>query len=433
MPGNDAGRSRARDTRHGGVRRREWGSAPAGGRHGGSFGDPGDRYDDRFRDSRGDRYDDRFDDRFDDRDGRFEDRGGRFDDRYDGRFDDHYDDRDGRVDDRYDDWSNDRYDDGYGPDDRHDGAHAGRRGFGDDSREGRGGSRHGRHSSRTEPFLVRFAREWGWRAYAIPVLLVLTIIVVVDVVRGADATDNGDGDVRAAETGKAGPVPGGGFGENRDVGELPPGGPYTERSSGVYVESGTPSPQVGVGATTVLRYAVEVEDTIDASVWGGTDSFGAMIDATLADERGWIHDEAFAFEHVGAAAQPNLVFRLVSTGTAHERCGYEIPLETSCSVPGQNGAPTEVLINEARWVRGALTFQGDLGAYRQYLINHEVGHALGYAAHEACPSDGAVAPVMMQQTLSLKNSELHELDPNEVYPDDGAVCKPNAWPFPLGN
>lgn len=283
-----------------------------------------------------------------------------------------------------------------------------------------------------DPFLVRFAREWGWRAYAIPVLLVLTIIVVADVVRDTGA---GEDPVPAAmHGGEQGPVPEGGYGENLDVGELPPGGPYTEASSGVFVPAGAPSPRVGAAGAPVTKYTVEIEDTIDPAVFGGSDAFGAMIDATLADERGWIHDEAFAFEHVTPDDDPDLVFRLVSTNTAHETCGYEIPLETSCSIPPQvEGEPTVVLVNEARWVRGALPFQGDLGTYRQYLINHEVGHALGYAAHEQCPADGAVAPVMMQQTLSLDNSELHKLNPNEVYPDDGAVCRPNAWPYPLGN
>ena len=130
---------------------------------------------------------------------------------------------------------------------------------------------------------------------------------------------------------------------------------------------------------------------------------------------------------------PDLIFQLTSTDTAHRECGYEIPLETSCSISDPTGGgPTRVLINEARWVRGALTFEGDLGGYRQYLINHEVGHAIGYAAHESCPGPGAVAPIMMQQTLSLDNSELHKLNPNEVYPDDGARCAPNPWPYPLG-
>ena len=37
---------------------------------------------------------------------------------------------------------------------------------------------------------------------------------------------------------------------------------------------------------------------------------------------------------------------------------------------------------------------------------------------------------MMQQTLSLKNSDLHSLDPGGYAPDDDVTCRPNAWPFP---
>ena len=105
-------------------------------------------------------------------------------------------------------------------------------------------------------------------------------------------------------------------------------------------------------------------------------------------------------------------------------CGYDIEMETSCYNTGR------VIVNESRWMRGATPFAGDLGAYRQYLINHEVGHGIGYAAHVPCGQDGELAPVMMQQTLSLSNSELVAIDPDEVYTDDGKVCRPNPWPFP---
>ena len=92
--------------------------------------------------------------------------------------------------------------------------------------------------------------------------------------------------------------------------------------------------------------------------------------------------------------------------TVREGCGYDIPLESSCYNPAYGpDAQPRVFVNEARWVRGAVPFQGDIGSYRQYLINHEVGHAIGYQRHEPCAENGALAPVMMQQTFSTNNND----------------------------
>jgi hypothetical protein len=87
-----------------------------------------------------------------------------------------------------------------------------------------------------------------------------------------------------------------------------------------------------------------------------------------------------------------------------------------------------VVINTARWARGAVAFQGNVVQYQQYVVNHEVGHGLGFP-HIACDGPGRLAPVMMQQTWGVADDYLAALGTDHVTPD-GLICQPNAWPFP---
>ena len=66
--------------------------------------------------------------------------------------------------------------------------------------------------------------------------------------------------------------------------------------------------------------------------------------------------------------------------------------------------------DEARWANATEEF-ASLEVYREYVVNHEVGHVLGHH-HQQCPGKGRLAPVMQQQTIKV------------------APCRPNGWPFP---
>lgn len=289
-----------------------------------------------------------------------------------------------------------------------------------------------------EPFLVRFARDYGWRAYAIPVLAVITVWVLVDVFsaggsgasQGVAAPSTSTPARTSTVAAPAGPDPADADPLRIPATELPPGGAFTERGWGTFRAVGDPKPQVGEGRERVFTYVVEVEDGIDTAAYGGDDGFVAAVDATLANPKGWTGNPDWAFEHIAVEdkREPDLRIQLSSLETTHSLCGNNIEMETSCFYSIGN----RVLINESRWIRGAVPFEGDLGSYRQYLINHEVGHGLGYTTHDFCAAEGELAPIMMQQTLSLNNSELYNIDSGEVYPDDNVTCEFNPWPYPRG-
>lgn len=308
-------------------------------------------------------------------------------------------------------------------------------------------------------------RRRRWAAVGILVVVLVTLVVFVRAVVGgsgdsgeaADSAVSPDNDaaaiVSATGAGEATPGPMPGTPTSDDVGSLPPGGEVTDKGRGSWRGVGATGAVAGdpdAAGTRTLTYVVETEQGIDTASFGGGDSFSSMVDATLADPRSWIgnRDDAIAFRHISVSSSdtPDLRIRLTSPETTRQLCGGEIELETSCFVSGgdssgsADGAAGEgrVIINLARWVRGALPFAGDLGSYRQYVLNHEIGHGIGHAAHQPCQEDGALAPIMMQQTLSLANKDLIDLDAGAEYMDDdadseNAVCRANAWPHPEGD
>ncbi len=210
--------------------------------------------------------------------------------------------------------------------------------------------------------------------------------------------------------------------------ELPAGGDFPVSGRGTWrVVPGT-TPPVGQGRP--FTYTVEIED--GAVLPEGDQAFAAAVDATLDDPRSWAGSGQIALRRIDAAGGvPDFRVSLTSQLTTRARCGYQIRYEASCWQSDLG----RVLINGARWVRGAGAFEGQLGLYRQYAINHEVGHVLGNP-HVPCGANGALAPVMMQQSFGVSDDYLAQLTDSSpqggAIPRDGKVCRPNAWPFPTG-
>ncbi|MFG1946879.1 DUF3152 domain-containing protein [Nonomuraea sp. NPDC048826] len=168
-----------------------------------------------------------------------------------------------------------------------------------------------------------------------------------------------------------------------------------QRASGRYeVARGGAAPGRGRGG--VIRYLVEVERGLPFE----PREFAAEVHRTLNDPRGWGR-----FRRVD---RPPVRLRvaLSSPRLTDREC---LPLRTGGDLSCWNGSRS--IINALRWAEGVPQYDGDLAAYRHYLISHEVGHALGHR-HAACPGPGRPAPVMMQQSKSLRG------------------CRPNPWPYP---
>ncbi|WP_346073690.1 DUF3152 domain-containing protein [Streptomyces thermogriseus] len=165
----------------------------------------------------------------------------------------------------------------------------------------------------------------------------------------------------------------------------------------------------GKGRTYTYRVDVEKDLGLDGEL------FAEAVHRTLNDDRSWARDGR-AFERV-SSGRPDFVITLASPGTTAVWCAKSGLDTTQENVSCDSAATERVMINAYRWAQGSETYGDKTYAYRQMLINHEVGHRLGYG-HVNCDKDGALAPVMQQQTKFLEH--------------DGIRCLPNPWPYPRG-
>jgi hypothetical protein len=194
-------------------------------------------------------------------------------------------------------------------------------------------------------------------------------------------------------------------GTSRGGAAQPPAAPAP--ASGVYACTGG-GPGWGSGSLGWRSFQVAVETSVPVS----PDDFGSWVDTTLGDSRSWARGGGYGLTHVAGCWTASFTVVLASPSTAYAMCkagGIDIRVGgvpyTSCRVGSR------VVINSDRWLKGVAGYPASLTVYRHYVINHEVGHALGFG-HQNCPGSGQLAPVMQQQTLSMNG------------------CLANSWPYP---
>ncbi|MDO5722736.1 MAG: DUF3152 domain-containing protein [Actinomycetaceae bacterium] len=157
---------------------------------------------------------------------------------------------------------------------------------------------------------------------------------------------------------------------------------------------------LAVGKGPVFRYKLKIEDGLPVD----HAAFAVLLSQILNDPRGWGRN----FVQVESGPVDTNVM-LSSPPQVDVLCAPLDTLgETSCNIDDRT------VLNIKRWAYGATPFLqagGNLEQYRQYVVNHEIGHAQGFG-HEPPGRVGSPAPVMLQQTLDMQG------------------CAPNGWPNP---
>jgi hypothetical protein len=194
--------------------------------------------------------------------------------------------------------------------------------------------------------------------------------------------------------------------ETFDPPKLP--GPVPTHGSGSFSYATSTGPVLGTkGPVRRIRVGVENGSGEDVA------AFAAQVQSTLGDPRSWTGGGTLRLQMVAPGERYDFTVYLatrVTTGRMCQAGGTNVTIHgrpyTSCRTTGK------AIINLDRWRLSSnpyLAAKVPLGVYRQYVINHEVGHELGHH-HVGCPKAGGPAPVMVQQTLTLRG------------------CVVNAWP-----
>lgn len=142
-----------------------------------------------------------------------------------------------------------------------------------------------------------------------------------------------------------------------------------------------------------FTYKVHIHESIQDITGRKLNNFTNHVKRILSHPKSWNVDFVYVNNDIDADVFMNIY--LTTDNFISKVCGFdEKPL--SCA----NMNTRDIYINEYRWLHGSVKSKMNLEDYRNYVINHEVGHALGFL-HEK-PRKNCKCPVMHQQTLYVE-------------------------------
>jgi len=118
----------------------------------------------------------------------------------------------------------------------------------------------------------------------------------------------------------------------------------------------------------------------------------------------------------------DIVARLVPQSYINKRCGFS---ELSCSLVSKDETqPDEILFSLENWMGGS-NYDGDLGDYRRYLVNHEFLHCRPF--HLEHPHDHKMASYCLPEKRKRPLPVMYQQSRGPSKHTEG--CSNNSWPL----
>ena len=165
---------------------------------------------------------------------------------------------------------------------------------------------------------------------------------------------------------------------------------------------------------------------------GSSPAWTTAFDAALVGPEGWQSTGIVRFERVALADDPHAVVHFtpnVQLAKLYPHAGHITG--RGMSLTEMNFRPPRVVhINADRWTHGpdSGVTGATLSAYRQYLANHEIGHAMGID-HLSSDGDATLCPCMSQQTVKLDKGCTFNPAPTKTDVQALKTCALTDWRF----